>query len=92
MNCQPGDIAFVRTTCPRSDLHGKLVECISFVGPFLGYKDVWLVRSIGGPIALDDGRIEMEGGMSDAHLKPLRGGPIIDSAFYSRHLPRRASA
>lgn len=92
MNCQPGDIAFVRTICPRTDLHGRLVECIEFVGAMQGHSDVWRVRSVGGPIALDDGRLQMEGGMSDSHLKPLRGGPIIDSAFNARHLPGRTTA
>lgn len=79
LNCKPGEIAFVRTTCPEKTLHGKFGTCVALLGntpcPCCGemLMNMWVFR-FAGPYRAPSGRVYLAGPIYDKFLCPIRPG------------------
>lgn len=85
MNCKQGDMAFIRATHPRSDLHGLVVTVDQFMGNQDGYIDVWRFTFAGGPVPDDTGEPQTWGFIQDAYLVPISGVPLTDDIVEELH-------
>lgn len=77
MNCQRGDLAFVRTTHPMPKLHGLILKCLEYELDLL-WGDCWYIEFAGGPQVDDFGVLTRTGLMADRHLTPIRGLGVVD--------------
>jgi hypothetical protein len=77
VNCKKDDMAFIRATHPRKDLHGLVVTVHEFMGNQDGYIDVWRFTFASGQSIPDDtGEPQTWGYIQDAYLVPISGVPV----------------
>lgn len=78
MNCKPGDLAYVRGTCPCRNIRGVTVTVDEFMGEFEREIDVWHFTFSGPPQIDDWGQSAVGGYIPDRYLVPISGVPVHD--------------
>jgi Lar family restriction alleviation protein len=56
MNCKPGDLAVVRSTCPLEHIRGHVLRTVRWIGELDGFPDIWEFDWCGDKQPSDDGK------------------------------------
>lgn len=78
MNCKPGDLAVVRSTCPLEHIRGHILRTVRWVGELDGFPDIWEFDWCGDKQPSDDGKSCNGGFIPDRYLLPISGLPVHD--------------